>query len=83
MEARAKSDQYPDGFPDIDEPAWLDQKLYENDPECHPVQGCRPEAGTDGLWTKDLAHMNDVEPLPSSMADEYLLFEAKDVLVSP
>lgn len=34
-------------------------------------------------WTTDdLTHLNDVEPLPEAMADEYPLFEADDLVVS-
>lgn len=56
--------------------------LYANDLEYHLVQTYQPEAETDAPRTKDLTHMNDVEPLSASMADEYPLFEAGDLLVS-
>lgn len=56
--------------------------LYANGLERFIVQEHQPDAGTDGPRTKNLTHMNDVEPLPSSMADEYPLFDAGDLLIS-
>lgn len=56
--------------------------LYANGLERTFVQENQPEAETDGPATKDLLHLNDVEPLPPSMADEYPLFEAGDLVVS-
>lgn len=56
--------------------------LYANGLERYIVQEHQPEAGTAGPRTKNITHMNDVEPLPSTMADEYPLFEAGDLLVS-
>ncbi|MCS4134419.1 arylsulfotransferase family protein [Salinibacter ruber] len=56
--------------------------LYANDLERYAVKVNQPEAGTDGPGTKDLLHLNDVEPLSPRMADEYPLFDAGDLLVS-
>lgn len=56
--------------------------LYANGLERHIVQKHQPEASTDGPRTRNITHMNDVEPLPSSMASEYPLFDAGDLLIS-
>ncbi|MFB6231614.1 MAG: arylsulfotransferase family protein [Salinibacter sp.] len=98
--ARTRSDQYPDGFPGLDDPVWLDQihhvsaegtllerinvldVLYSNDLERYIVKAWQPQAGDDQPRATDITHLNDVEPLSSSMADEYPLFEAGDLLVS-
>jgi hypothetical protein len=56
--------------------------LYENDLERYipkALGGPRPSPQT---VKDDVTHVNDVEPLSSSMADEYPLFEAGDLLVS-
>jgi hypothetical protein len=97
---RTSSDRFPDGFPGLDEPVWLDQLLhvsadgelldkinvldilYANGLERYLAKAYQSEAGTAGPDTKDLTHLNDVEPLGASMADEYPLFDAGDLLVS-
>lgn len=99
-ESRTTSTQYPDGFPGLDDPVWIEQLhhvsaegellnrinvldlLYANDLERYIVKAWQPQTGADQPRAKDLTHLNDVEPLPSSMADEYPLFEAGDLVVS-
>lgn len=56
--------------------------LYANDLQRFIVKANQPEAETDGPRSRDLTHLNDVEPLSSTIADEYPLFEAGDLLVS-
>jgi len=56
--------------------------LYANDLERYIARAHQPQGGTDGPTSKDLTHLNDVEPLSASMADAYPLFEAGDLLVS-
>jgi hypothetical protein len=99
-EPRTTSKQYPEGFPGLDKPVWLDQLhhvrpdgtllerinvldiLYSNDLERYIVRAWQPEAQDNEPRATDITHLNDVEPLSSSMADEYPLFEAGDLLVS-
>jgi hypothetical protein len=56
--------------------------LYQNDLQRYIAKAYQPQAGDDQPRTTDILHLNDVEPLPSSMADEYPLFEAGDLVVS-
>lgn len=97
---QSKSELYPDGFPGLDEPVWLDQILhvsadgsvlsrtnvldilYQNGLERYIAKAHQPQGGQDGPTSQDITHLNDVEPLSSSMADEYPLFEAGDLMVS-
>ena len=56
--------------------------LYANGLERHISKVSQPQAGTGGPRKNDITHLNDVEPLPPSMAAEYPLFEAGDLLMS-
>lgn len=95
-EPRSESKGHPDGFPGLDGPVWMDQilqvgedgtlhqrlnvldLLYANDLERYIAK----KYPAEGPYTKDITHLNDVEPLPSAMAGEYPLFDAGDLLVS-
>lgn len=88
---RTRSDKYPNGYPGLD-PVWIDRilhvsregkilddinvldVLHKNDLDRLIFQH-RKKSG-------DVTHMNDVEPLSSSLSDEYPLFDAGDILVS-
>lgn len=56
--------------------------LYANDLERYISKVSQPQAGTDGPRKNDITHLNDVEPLPPALAEEYPLFETGDLLIS-
>jgi len=95
---RTKTEQNPNGFPGLNTSVWMDRLLhisedgtvlddinvldvlYANDlkryvRKAHGRNAFTPDNG-------DPTHVNDIEPLPSSLAHEYPLFEAGDLVVS-
>lgn len=90
-ERREGSEKYPEGYPGLDL-VWIDQVmnvsedgevlekvnildlLYANDLQHFLVKA--------GQYRDDVTHLNDVEPLLPTMAEEYPLFETGDLLVS-
>lgn len=90
---RLVSPEYPNGIPGLDHPVYQDQilqispqgtilrkinvldLLYTNDLERHIAEERRTSS-------QDPTHLNDVEPLPDSLADDYARFQSDDLLVS-
>lgn len=90
---KPRSSEYPDGFPNIDRNIYhgmvmnfgpadsirtninMLNVLYDNDLGHYIV-----ETGQHRLV--DPLHINDVEPLPDTLADEYPLFEGGDLAIS-
>jgi hypothetical protein len=56
--------------------------LYENDLQRYIAKAYEPMAEQDEPNANDITHLNDVEPLSPSMAVEYPLFDAGDLVVS-
>ncbi|MFB6248522.1 MAG: arylsulfotransferase family protein [Salinibacter sp.] len=96
-ERRRGSARYPDGYPGIEQPVWLDRILHVA-PDgtvldrinvldvlyANDLERYLVEALSPYPETipKDPTHLNDVEPLGAARADAYPSFAAGDLLVS-
>jgi hypothetical protein len=92
QERRSSSAKYPNGFPGLTDPVWMDRVLHVSEKgkilDDINVLDVLYENGLEryipklGLGNPDVTHLNDVEPLPEGIADEYPLFEDGDLLLS-
>jgi hypothetical protein len=90
--SRSGSERYPNGFPGLGSSVWLDRLLQVSGDgqvlQDIPVLDVLYENGLErflfkyGRRSGDATHLNDVEPLGSSMANQYPLFDEGDLLVS-
>jgi hypothetical protein len=94
---RTTTPAYPNGYPGIETPVWMDQLLRvssggtvmerinvldvlrSNGLERYIAKGMGPRVQR---IVEDPVHLNDIEPLPDSLADGYPLFEGGDLLIS-
>lgn len=87
------SPRYPDGYPGLDRPINHDRMLHvtEDGEEIETLSVLdvlfenylvRYLAKARVATPTDLTHLNDIEALPSAIADEYPLFEAGDLVIS-
>lgn len=89
---RQGSERFPDGFPGLGEELWMD-RILQVSPDGTLLRDINVlevlyKNGLEYLFFKyrmlngDVTHVNDVEPLRKSMAEEYELFDQGDLVVS-
>jgi hypothetical protein len=89
---KTSSENYPNGFPGLTDPVWMDRVLHVSKKGeilddisvldilyKNNLERYIPKLGRD---RPDVTHLNDIEPLSERVADEYPLFEAGDLVLS-
>lgn len=94
---RTTTPAFPEGYPGLETSVWMDQLLHvsregavlnrinvldilrHNGLERYIVKGGGARVQR---ILEDPVHLNDIEPLPDSLADEYPLFDGGDLLIS-